>query len=282
MEIYISNMMIKQRQLAINLFVLLFGFNSLNAQTQFEFGYSCGANATTSRTLKSENMTWGYYTPPIPSTWLNSFSSGFTHKRINISLLYDSGALGPTWVVKGYTNKYPLQNYDNSEEANMSIATSFQARSRANTNLSRISLVFKGCFYISPKSQHKILAGFGYFKTRIVNDSGDFRMSFFDDSLGWVTSGMVLDKYEYLRTNNYYLTFGYEYCYALGYNFLINVGLKYNQGSFKMIRWHTYRTYSESYTGYSEYDSQWSFTRLSHFSFTIGLSYSINLTQNCH
>lgn len=275
--------MIKNRPLIIIQFVLLLCFNSIYTQTHFEFGYSCGANATTSRTLKSENMTWGYYTPPFPSTWLNSFSSGVTHKKINISLIYDSGALGPTWAAKGYTNKYPLQDFDNSEEADMSIATSFGARSRANTNLSRISLLIKTCLYENYKSQHKILAGFGYFKTRIVDDSGNFLTSFYVDSLGWVTSGMVLDNYEYLRTNNYYLTLGYEYSYALRHNFNLNFGINYNQGLFKMIKWHTFRIYSESLTGYSEYDSQWSYTRLSHFSLKIGISYKINISnQNAH
>jgi hypothetical protein len=42
-----------------------------------------------------------------------------------------------------------------------------------------------------------------------------------------------------------------------------------------MIRWHTYRFYSESMTGYTEFDEQWSFTRLSYFAFLTGVTYEI-------
>lgn len=37
----------------------------------------------------------------------------------------------------------------------------------------------------------------------------------------------------------------------------------------------TYRTYSESLTGYTEFDEKWSFTRLSYFAFLTGVSYEI-------
>jgi hypothetical protein len=42
-----------------------------------------------------------------------------------------------------------------------------------------------------------------------------------------------------------------------------------------MVRWHTYRTYSESATGYTEFDEQWSFSRLSYFACLIGVSYEL-------
>lgn len=41
-----------------------------------------------------------------------------------------------------------------------------------------------------------------------------------------------------------------------------------------MIRFHTYRSYTESITGYSEFDEQWSFTRLSYCAFLTGISYN--------
>lgn len=280
---YISNTMIKKKSFqSIFVLLILFGQKLVNAQTHLEFGYSCGANATTSRTIKSDNMTWGYHTPPIPNTWLNSFSIGVVYNKNNISLVYNSGSLGPTWAAQGSPNKYPLQESNNSGETDISIRTSFGARSRANTSLSRISLVFKRVLHENSIGQHKCVIGLGYFQTRIVNDSGNFINSFFDDSLGWVNSGMVLDKYDYLRTTNYYITLGYEYSYAFGQHLLLNCGLIYNQGLYKMIKWHTYRTYTESFTGYSEYDNQWSFTRLSHFSLTIGVSYKINFNNKAH
>ena len=86
---------------------------------------------------------------------------------------------------------------------------------------------------------------------------------------------MTLDRYEYARLQNLYATLGYELTFELNDKWNINANVLYNQGFYKMIRWHTYRKYSESLTGYTEFDEQWSFTRLSHFSLLLGVSYEL-------
>lgn len=247
-----------------------------NAQTRLEFGYSFGANATTSRTIKSDNMTWGYYTPPYPSTWSNHFTVGWGTNKNKVFLAFDTGGLGPTWRAKGYTNKYPFNDIPpNDGTSDMSVQTGYKGGSRHNSNLLKFSVLYKHLWYEKNKFHHKSILGLGYLKTRVANGSSNSVLSFYDDSLGWVSSGMIQDKYEYLRVQNVYLIFGYQMSFKLNDRWNWNLQIMYNQGLFKMIRWHTYRTYSESLTGYTEFDEQWSFTRLSYFALLTGITYEI-------
>lgn len=245
------------------------------AQNRFEFGYSFGANATTSRTIKSDNMTWGYYTPPYPSTWSNHWSIGWGSKKDRVYFAFDGGGLGPTWAAHGYTDKYPFNDNPSPGDPNLSAPTHYQGGSRTNSNLLKFSLLYKHNWTPTKKFQHKSIIGIGYLKTRVTTNNSSSVMSSYIDSLGWVSSGMILDKYEYFRNQNIYLIAGYQLTYKLADRWNINAQIMYNQGLYKMIRWHTYRIYSESLTGYSEFDEQWSFTRLSYFAFLIGATYEI-------
>ncbi len=250
------------------------------AQNRFEFGYLFGANATTSRTVKSDNMTWGYYTPPLPSTWTNHWSIGWGSPKNRIYLAFDGGGLGPTWRAYGYTNKYPYDDLPSSpSNPDFSTESHYQGGSRTNSNLIKFSLLYKHDWYSLKKFHHKSIFGVGYLKTRVATNSNSSVMTFYNDSLGWVSSGMVLDKYEYFRNKNFYLIFGYQLTYKLNSHWNINAQIMYNQGLYKMIRWHTYRIYHESLTGYSEFDEQWSFTRLSYFAGLIGMTYDFNFRK---
>jgi hypothetical protein len=155
----------------------------------------------------------------------------------------------------------------------MSIRTHYQGGSRTNSNLLKLSLLYKHVWHQKGKFQHKSIIGAGYLKTRVATNYANSVYSFYDDSLGWVSSGMVLDKYEYFRNQNIYLIFGYQLTYKITDRLNWNAQIMYNQGLYKMIRWHTYRTYSESLTNYTEFDEQWSFTKLSYFAFLTGLTY---------
>lgn len=258
--------------------LILLALNCVNsiAQNRFEFGYSFGANATTSRTIKSDNMTWGYYTPPYPSTWNNHWSIGWGSSKNRIYFAFEGGGLGPTWRAYGYTDKYPYDDKpSSSENPDLSTETHYQGGSRTNSNLLKFSLLHKYNWTPTKKFQHKSILGVGYLKTRVTTNSNSSVMTFYNDSLGWVSTGMILDKYEYFRNQNIYLIAGYQLTYKLADRWNINAQIMYNQGLFKMIRWHTYRIYNESLTGYSEFDEQWSFTRLSYFAFLIGATYEI-------
>ena len=245
-------------------------------QTRFEFGYSFGANATISRTIKSDNMTWGYYTPLYPSAWSNHYSIGWGTEKDKIYAVYDGGALGLIMQVKAYPNKYPLDDDVPSDgTSNLSVQTNFRGYARQNTNLLKLSLLYKHTWLQKDNWQHKSILGAGYLKTREEEFGAAFGSSGYIDSLGWVNHGMVLDKFEYFRLQNIYLTFGYQLTHQLGERWNINAQIMYNQGLYKVVRWHTYRTYSESLTGYSEFDEQWSFSRLSYFAFLIGTSYEL-------
>lgn len=245
-------------------------------QNRFELGYSFGANATTSRTVKSDNMTWGYYTPPYPNTWSNHWSIGWGSCQNRIYFAFDGGGLGPTWAAHGYTNKYPYNDKPSSpSNPDLSSETHYQGGSRTNSNLLKLSLLYKYNWTPTKKFQHKSILGVGYLKTRVTTNSSSSVITFYNDSLGWVSSGIILDKYEYFRNKNIYLIAGYQLTYKLADRWNINAQIMYNQGLYKMIRWHTYRVYSESLTNYSEFDEQWSFTRLSYFAFLIGATYEI-------
>ena len=261
------------------LFVFGFVLISINANTQarFELGYSFGANATTSKTIKSDNMTWGYYTPLYPSTWSNHWSIGWGSEKDKIYAVYDGGGLGPTMAVRAYPNKYPFDDSPDhgSVITNYSRATGFRGIARQNSNLLKFSLLYKHTWYQKNKWQHKSAIGPGYLKTNKEGGGAAFGSGEYIDSLGWVSHGMVQDKYEYFRLQNLYITFGYQLTYQVNDHWNINAQLMYNQGLYKMVRWHTYRTYSESATGYTEFDEQWSFSRLSYFACLIGASYEL-------
>jgi hypothetical protein len=258
-------------------FILILGISFFaNTQARFELGYSFGANATTSKTIKSDNMTWGYYTPPLPSTWSNHWYLGWGNKKDKIYVVFDGGGLGPTFQVKSYANKYPFDdNVSPDGSTNMSVKTSIQGRARSNSNLLKLSLLYKHTLYFSKNFYHKSVFGVGYLKTRQASGGANFGSGQYIDSLGWVEHGFIQDKYEYFRLQNLYLTFGYQLTYKIGNRWNWNAQIMYNQGLYKMIRWHTYRTYSESLTGYTEFDEQWSFTRLSYFAFLTGVSYEL-------
>jgi hypothetical protein len=72
-----------------------------------------------------------------------------------------------------------------------------------------------------------------------------------------------------------YVSLGYQLSYALSPHWKVNAQVTYNQGLMKMIWWHSYRYYSESISGYTEFDEQWSFTRLSYISILSGFSYAL-------
>jgi hypothetical protein len=257
----------------IVLLFTLIGF-SVFTQTRFEFGYSFGVNTTTARIVKSDNMTWGYHISPIPNLGSNHWFVGWGTKKDKLFIAYDGGEIGPTWEVRAYPNKFPLD--DNvSGSTNPSVRTSFRGRVYHGLNLLKLSLLYKHTWYTANKFSHKSIAGIGYLKTRVPYGGANVGVGTYIDSLGWVEHGMIEDQYALFRLQNVYLTLGYECTFKLTNHWNINAQLMYNQGLYKMVRWHTYRTYSESATGYTEFDEQWSFSRLSYFACLIGVSYEL-------
>lgn len=221
-------------------------------------------------------MTWGYYTPPLPSTWSNHWSLGWGSLKDKIHLAFDSGGLGPTWRVKTYPEKLPYTDKPDigTKHSLSANEVGIKGGARQNSNLLKFSLLYTHNWTYHRKFHHKSMLGVGYLKTRVENISTSSGSYFYaDDTLGWVNHGIVLDKYEYFRNQNLYLIFGYELTYKIGDRWNWNAQVMYNQGLFKMIRWHTYRTYTESLTNYTEFDEQWSFTRLSYFAFLTGVTY---------
>ena len=275
--VYISDM------IKAFIFLLLISIHFTGStQTEFEFGYSFGANGTTSRTIKSDNMTWGYYTPPFPVTWSNHWYFGWGNKKNKVYGVFDSGGLGPMFRVKAYPNKYPYDDAPSNGDTfiNYSRRTKVQGQSRTNSNLIKLSLLYKHKWNSHNKFHHKSIFGVGYLKTRTTSGQANFGTLFFADStIGIISHSFVMDRYEYFRNQNFYLSAGYEFSYDFGEKWSWNASIIYNQGLYKMIRWHTFREYSESLTGYYEYDEQWSFTRLSYFSFLTGVSYTFNFKK---
>jgi hypothetical protein len=262
------------------LIVLVFSFQ-VHSQSHFEVGYSFGANAITSRTILSDNMTWGYYTPPLPNTWSNHWSIGYGTSKNRFYLALDGGGLGPMWISRTYPDKYSFDDMPSPNGAsNMSTQTGFRGSSRHNSNLLKFSLLHKHVWLQSRKVLNKSIIGVGYLKTRVRNGSANIGSSFYlNDSIGWISHGMTMDKYEYFRNQNFYLIAGYEFTFKISDHLNWNAQIMYNQGLYKMIRWHTYRTYSESLTGYTEFDEQWSFTKLSYFAFLTGITYEFDFKK---
>lgn len=255
--------------------------STANTQT-FEFGYSFGSNGTIARTIKTDNPTWGYSNPIYPSTWTNHFFLGVGRNKVNLFLGFDSGGLGISYRLKNvYTDKFPWKESSNNNSQAIAANTAIQkSTSRSNTNLLKFSTIVKVIFFEGQKYQHKYILGAGFLKTRINTPLRNTGSGTISDSLGILSHVFVIDKYAYLRKTNCYLIFGYEFSLPLNKQFTFNSSFIYNQGIFKMVKWHSYRLYTESLSNYTEYDEQWTFTRLSYYSLQIGLSCKLGLRKS--
>ena len=247
----------------------------LNAQLTYEFSYAIGPSATFAKTNKSENMTWGYSTPPFPHMGIQKLNFGMGTTKNKLSLAYDWGEIGPNILLIAYPKKYPFNDVPDtgSTVTNFSRATAISGNSYNATRLSQFSLGYKHLWSEKNKFEHHSNFGLGLLKTRTAAGGANFGRLQHIDSLGIVSHGFIAEPYHYMRLYNFYFIAGYQLSYALSPHWKINAQITYHQGLSKMIWWHSYRYYSESQTGYTEFDEQWSFTRLSYVSLLGGLSY---------
>jgi hypothetical protein len=259
------------------LVILFFAYQSIYAQLKVEFSYGIGPNATFAKTIKSNNMTWGYATPPLPHMGTQQLNIGLGTAKNKFYFNYDWGEFGPDVHIVTYPIKHPLDDTPNigSNMTNFSRVTSIKGRSWNASDLSQFSIQCKHLWLEKNKFQHQSIVGVGLLKTRTAAGGGNFGSGQYLDSLGYVEHGFIVEPYHYMRIYNIYLTIGYQLSYTLNPHWKINSQIMFNQGILKMIWWHSYRYYSESLTGYTEFDEQWSFTRLSYISLLSGFSYEL-------
>lgn len=267
-----------QRYFFIFLLVLK---SSIFAQLNFEFSYGIGPSATFAKTRQTDNMTWGYATPPIPHMGVQQLNFGLGSTKNKFCLAFDWGEIGPNTFLIAYPNKYPLDDTPDigSSVSNYSTATGISGNAYSATHLAQFSFEHKHLWKAQNKFQHQSILGMGILKTRTASGGANFGSLEYIDSLGIVTHGFIAEPYHYLRLYNVYLIAGYQLNYVLSPHWKINAQVLYHQGMAKMIWWHSYRYYAESETNYTEFDEQWSFTRLSYVSFLGGVSYSIFSTK---
>jgi hypothetical protein len=262
-----------QRYFFIFLLVLK---SSIFAQLNFEFSYGIGPSATFAKTRQTDNMTWGYATPPIPHMGVQQLNFGLGSTKNKFCLAFDWGEIGPNTFLIAYPNKYPLDDTPDigSSVSNYSTATGISGNAYSATHLAQFSFEHKHLWKAQNKFQHQSILGMGILKTRTASGGANFGSLEYIDSLGIVTHGFIAEPYHYLRLYNVYLIAGYQLSYVLGPHWKINAQVLYHQGMAKMIWWHSYRYYAESETNYTEFDEQWSFTRLSYVSVLGGITYS--------
>ena len=285
-----------KRNCCLLIFVLTTVYYNANSQSQIDFGYSFGANATISRTIETDNNTWGYSTPPYPNTWNNHFYIGYGSQKSRAYLTFTSGSLAVNYKVKNRPNKYPLGTvpdadsvYFNGDSVLFSSGLSINRSSMRGIHLIHLGLLYKHQFHSSKNFEHKGIIGAGFLKTYAMyngnislgsNSNTPFPPgTVYNSDDGWLSNTFSVNHYGFLRELNIYLTTGYECSYKLNNHWSINASVMYNQGIYKMLHWHTSRSYTESVSGYSEYDEQWSFTRLSYFAFLTGVSYTLDLKK---
>jgi hypothetical protein len=251
--------------------------SSIFAQLNFEFSYGIGPSATFAKTRQSTDMTWGYATPPFPHMGVQQLNFGLGSTKNKFCLAFDWGEIGPNTFLIAYPNKYPLDDTPDigSTVSNYSTATGISGNAYSATHLTQFSFEYKHLWKEQNKFQHQSILGLGLLKTRTSSGGANFGSLEYIDSLGIVIHGFIAEPYHYLRRYNVYLIAGYQLSYVLSPHWKINAQVMYHQGLAKMIWWHSYRYYSESETNYTEFDEQWSFTRLSYVSFLGGISYSI-------
>ena len=251
--------------------------SSIFAQLNFEFSYGIGPSATFAKTRQSADMTWGYATPPFPHMGVQQLNIGLGSTKNKFCLAYDWGEIGPNILLIAYPDKYPLDDTPDmgSTISNLSTATGISGNAYSASHLSQFSIEYKHLWKEQNKFQHQSILGMGLLKTRTASGGANFGSLEYIDNLGNVTHGFIAEPYHYLRLYNVYLIAGYQLSYVINPHWKINAQIMYHQGLAKMIWWHSYRYYSESETNYTEFDEQWSFTRLSYLSLLGGISYSI-------
>jgi hypothetical protein len=247
------------------------------AQLNLEFSYAIGPSATFAKTRQSADMTWGYATPPFPHMGVQQLNLGLGSTKNKFCLAYDWGEIGPNILLIAYPDKYPLDDTPDlgSTISNLSTATGISGNAYNASHLSQFSIEYKHLWKEQNKFQHQSILGMGLLKTRTASGGANFGSLEYIDNLGNVTHGFIAEPYHYLRLYNVYLIAGYQLSYVINPHWQINAQIMYHQGLAKMIWWHSYRYYSESETNYTEFDEQWSFTRLSYLSLLGGISYSI-------
>jgi hypothetical protein len=247
------------------------------AQLNLEFSYAIGPSATFAKTRQSADMTWGYATPPFPHMGVQQLNFGLGSTKNKFCLAYDWGEIGPNILLIAYPDKYPLDDTPDigSTISNLSTATGISGNAYSASHLSQFSIEYKHLWKEQNKFQHQSILGMGLLKTRTASGGANFGSLEYIDNLGNVTHGFIAEPYHYLRLYNVYLIAGYQLSYVINQHWKINAQIMYHQGLAKMIWWHSYRYYSESETNYTEFDEQWSFTRLSYCSLLGGISYSI-------
>jgi len=243
-------------------------------QTRFEFGYSFGANGTIIKTPHGDNNTWGFRTPAIPRTWNNSFFFGVVKNKNTFLLNFDNGALGLMTRVKAYPDKYSFDDKpSNLTYTNMSVETGIGGGTQRNTNLLKFSFYYKRDWFVKDRLTIKSVVGAGFLKTRVQNLKFSTGGLQFADSIGFFTHQVVGDLSVYHRNWNVMLTFGVEFSYKFAKNWSWNASILYNQGIYRVLRFHSYRYFHEFDSGYTEFDEQWSVSRLSHYSLLTGVSF---------
>ena len=247
-----------------------------DSQGQFELGCSLGANAAVMRTVASPDQTDGYRTPVYPSTWTGQLYAGLRKGKNGFYLAYDTGTLGISWRARVYPEKYPYSDVPNDDgSTNLSITTGFSAKDKISPRFSKVSVLFKRSLNAPDRFDHKLVAGGAFLYTAAATAHSVHGSTQTIDGLGTVKHEMVMNDLIYYRRTNLYLAGGYECSFRLSDRWNIHLSFLYNQGMFKMLSFHTYRTYSESETGYSEYDEQQTVSRLSYFSLLGGVSFGL-------
>lgn len=277
MEVFVIFLAVMKLVKLLFLSFIIIVNQSIFAQLNFEFSYKIGPTATFAKTLQTQNMSWGYATPPFPHMGIQKLNFGMGTKKNSLSLAYSWGEIGPNILLIAYPKKYPFNDVPDtgSTVTNFSRATAISGNSYNATHLSLFSLEYKHLWLVKKKFEHHSNFGLGILKTRTAAGGAYFGQLQHIDSLGIVSHGFIAEPYHYMRLYNFYFMAGYELSYALSPHWKINAQITYNQGLSKMIWWHSYRYYSESQTGHTEFDEQWSFTRLSYVSLLGGFSYTI-------
>ncbi len=242
------------------------------SQTRFEFGYSFGANGTIIKTPHGDNNTWGFTTPAIPRTWNNSFFFGVVKNKNTFLLNFDNGALGLMTRLKAYPDKYSFDDKPSSS-SNMSVQTGIGGGTQRNTNLLKFSFYYKRDWFVKDRLIIKSVVGAGFLKTRVEDLKFSIGGTNFSDSIGFFKHTLVADQSIYHRNWNVVLTFGVEFSYQFAKNWSWNASILYNQGIYRVLRFHSYRSFHEFDSGYTEFDEQWSVSRLSHYSLLTGVSF---------
>jgi len=292
-------------------FLVLLYFSTLQllSQNDIEIGYLFCGNASIGKIIPNQQLSGTTYELPFS---INAISNRLevswnTGNKSQFYVSAEYGDMGHRWKYYSYPDKYAHNNqmlkvflhtplFLDTFYIDARSLFAYQGYEVLKIKTYKASLTHKYTWIQHSKLKHKSILGLGFMmvtnkNSKSISFQGEFlgdkqkneNSMYFGEHIYWIEGLDTVKNYSRTSREGYQfydknpwtilLSLGYELSYQLSKLIAINAQVTYNQSLRPMMRWSQISTYSESATGYSEKNIQWFSSKLSHISFSLGISY---------